>query len=62
LAAKGKTVIISSHIPESLTNLCNSISLIRNGKIEFKIRQPQFIELQNLIDYHGGFEDEHFPL
>jgi len=62
LAAKGKTLIISSHIPESLTNLCNSISLIRNGKIEFKIRQPQFIELQNLIDYHGGFEDERFPL
>lgn len=62
LASKGKTVIISSHIPESLTTICNSVSLIRNGKIEFKIRQPQFAELQNLIDYHGGFDDERFPL
>lgn len=61
LSAKGKTVIVSSHIPESLTNICNSISLIRNGKIEFKIRQPQFDELQNMIDFHAGFENEYLP-
>lgn len=56
LTAKGKTIIISSHIPESLTTICNSISLISNGEIEFKLDQSQFDRLNEMIDFHSGFE------
>lgn len=61
LAAKGKTIIISSHIPESLTAICNTISLIRNGNIEFKTDHSQFLELNELIDFHSGFKPEDIP-
>jgi ABC-2 type transport system ATP-binding protein len=56
LTAKGKTIIISSHIPESLTTICKSISLISNGEIEFKTNQSQFDRLKEMIDFHSGFE------
>lgn len=56
LTSKGKTIIISSHIPESLTSICNSISLINNGEIEFKLVQSQFDRLNEMIDFRSGFE------
>jgi len=62
LAAQGKTIIISSHIAELLTTICNSISLIQNGKIEFYIGQPQFDKLQEMIDFHGDFESVELPV
>ncbi|MFH1121696.1 MAG: ATP-binding cassette domain-containing protein [Bacteroidota bacterium] len=62
LVAKGKTIIVSSHITESLTAMCNSISLIRNGEIGFSIERERFGELNEMIDFHGRIEAGDFPL
>ncbi|MBK6347809.1 MAG: ATP-binding cassette domain-containing protein [Bacteroidales bacterium] len=62
LASKGKTIIISSHIAESLTAVCNSISLLRNGEIGLQIRKDSFANLSEMIDLHGGIKTEDFPL
>jgi len=35
LKEKGKTIIITSHIIETLTNLCDFIHFLENGKIKF---------------------------
>lgn len=61
LAVKGKTVIVSSHITESLTAICESISMIREGKIDFTLPKPQFSGLEERIAASGidsaGMED-----
>ncbi len=62
LADRAKTVIISSHIVESLTMICNSISLISNGNIAFKIGQTAFEKLQENIDRHCIAETGKLPL
>ncbi|KAF5061486.1 ABC transporter ATP-binding protein YtrB [anaerobic digester metagenome] len=50
LAAKGKTILLSSHIPESLTSVCHTISFIRDGKIDFTLQKDEFGKLPELID------------
>ncbi|MHC1774685.1 MAG: ATP-binding cassette domain-containing protein [Lentimicrobium sp.] len=62
LAARQKTIIISSHIPESLTPICNSISLVSKGNIAFKIGMPQFDKLPEMIDLHSSIETLKLPL
>ena len=37
LKEKGKTIIITSHILESLTGICDTISYLENKKIKFKL-------------------------
>jgi ABC-2 type transport system ATP-binding protein len=62
LAARQKTIIISSHIPESLTAICNSISLVSNGNIAFKITKPEFDKLPEMINLHSNTEIMELPL
>mgnify|MGYP001811139142 CR=1 FL=1 len=62
LAARQKTIIISSHIPESLTPICNSISLVSNGNIAFKTGKPDFDQLPEMINYHSNTEIMELPL
>jgi len=61
LANRGKTIIISSHITESLTAVCNSISLLRNGEIGLKIDRELFGQITEMIDFHGEIRTEEFP-
>jgi ABC-2 type transport system ATP-binding protein len=42
LREKGKTVIITSHILESLTGICDCIHMIAQGKIRFSRTKDQF--------------------
>jgi len=44
-----KTIIITSHILESLMPICDSISYLNNGKIEFTKRKKNFDEIENDI-------------
>ena len=44
-----KTIIITSHILESLLPICDSISYLNNGKIEFTKRKKHFDEIENDI-------------
>jgi ABC-2 type transport system ATP-binding protein len=49
LRENGKTILISSHILGSLTNLCDSIYLLQNGKFE-QFHQTDFTKLENKLD------------
>lgn len=42
LKAKGKTIIITSHIIETLTNLCDHIHFLENGKISYSKDKSEF--------------------
>lgn len=44
-----KTIIITSHILESLIPICDSISYLNNGKIEFTKNRNNFGEIENEI-------------
>jgi ABC-2 type transport system ATP-binding protein len=44
-----KTIIITSHILESLLPICNSISYLKDGKIEFTKGKTNFNEIENDI-------------
>ncbi|MCC9169144.1 ABC transporter ATP-binding protein [Pontibacter harenae] len=46
LRGKGKTVIITSHIMETLTNLCDYIHYLEKGKIKFSKGKADFAELE----------------
>ncbi len=46
LKAQGKTIIISSHIIQSLTKICDKISYLNNGVIERTYDKKTFPELE----------------
>lgn len=46
LRVKGKTVILSSHIFQTLSESCDEICLIEEGRIEKKTGKEQFSELE----------------
>lgn len=48
LAKSGKTIIVSSHIPETITMLCDTLSMIDNGKITFVVNKDEFYRLEGL--------------
>lgn len=49
LKGKGKTVIITSHIIETLTNLCDYIHFLEKGKIKFSKDKAGFPEFERDI-------------
>jgi ABC-type multidrug transport system, ATPase component len=49
LKERGKTVIITSHIIETLTNLCDYIHYLENGKITFTTEKTRFKEFESNI-------------
>jgi len=42
LKKNGKTIIITSHIIETLTGICDYIHLLQNGKIEYSVEKKEF--------------------
>ncbi|MFA5648571.1 MAG: hypothetical protein WC951_09715, partial [Bacteroidales bacterium] len=46
LKEKGKTIIITSHIIETLTNLCDYIHFLEGGKILFSKEKNEFEEFE----------------
>lgn len=49
LQEKGKTILISSHIYETLTSCCDFIHYIKDGQIEHNYPKNEFDELQILL-------------
>lgn len=49
LAGQGKIVLITSHIFESLTEMCHRIYLLRDGKIDGAYSKDSFAALQELL-------------
>ena len=62
LALKSKTVILSSHIPESLTTVCDSISLINSGKIAFMADKGRFSDFDKLVGEFSPNRSTEIPL
>lgn len=49
LKKRGKTIIITSHIIETLTNLCDYIHYLENGKIKYSKEKKEFAEFEKEI-------------
>ena len=49
LSLKGSTIIITSHILESLTSQCDKIHFLNNKKIEFSMEKKDFENLEEKI-------------
>jgi ABC-2 type transport system ATP-binding protein len=49
LRDQGVTILITSHILESLTNLCDCISYLNRGIIDFTLGREEFDSLENQI-------------
>lgn len=56
LIEKNKTVIITSHIIESLTTICDSISLLKEGKICNTYYHSEFDVLTRTIHTEVGMK------
>ena len=49
LKEKGKTIIITSHIIETLTNLCDYIHFLDGGKIKYSKEKSEFSEFEKTL-------------
>ena len=49
LKERNKTIIITSHIIETLTNLCDDIHYLENGKIKYSKSKSDFKEFEQEI-------------
>jgi len=49
LKETGKTLIVSSHMIESLTNICDSIHYLESGKVKLSRNRAQFDELERVM-------------
>lgn len=45
----GKTFLITSHILEALTGICDSISFLNEGKIRFTAQKSEFASIEERI-------------
>lgn len=58
LRERGKTILLTSHILESLTSLCDSISYLENKQIQHTFDQAEFPEMEEKIFQHFHAEHE----
>jgi len=49
LKNNGKTIIVTSHIIETLTNMCDYIHFLENGKIKYSVGKNEFKDFENQI-------------
>lgn len=49
LKEKGRTIIVTSHIIETLTNMCDYIHYLENGKVKYSKEKQNFKEFENEI-------------
>lgn len=58
LKEQGKTLIVTSHILESLTGLCDTISYLNKGKIDFTFEQKDFDRLEDEVFANREAEEQ----
>jgi len=49
LKDKGKTVVVTSHIIETLTNMCDYIHYLENGRIKYSVGKGEFKDFESEI-------------
>ena len=57
---KGKTIMVTSHIIETLTNMCDYIHFLENGKIKYSVGKNEFKDFENEI--FNSIEDKNREL
>ena len=50
LSESGRTIIISSHISETLIHTCDTLSMMDKGKIAFQLTRPEFDKFEALSE------------
>lgn len=58
LREKGKTILLTSHILESLTSLCDAISYLQNQKISYTFKREEFANMEDKIFKNFNAENE----
>jgi ABC-2 type transport system ATP-binding protein len=58
LKESDKTLILTSHIFESLTSICDTISYLQAGKIQFTLQRPEFPTMEERIFGEMNIENE----
>ena len=58
LRERGKTIVLTSHILESLTNLCDRISYLERGQIQRTFEQAEFATMEEAIFRNFNAEQE----
>ena len=51
LKEAGKTILISSHILSSLTDICDEIHFLKNGKIDNSVEKSDFGKINQNLDF-----------
>jgi len=49
LKERGKTIVVTSHIIETLTNMCDYIHYLEGGKIKYSVGKGEFKDFENEI-------------
>lgn len=58
LKSKGKTIIITSHVLQTLTNMCDAIHFLEDGVIKYSKEKSGFVEFEKeLADYMNQRND-----
>ena len=58
LREQGKTILLTSHILESLTSLCDNISYLHEGQIQHRFDRAEFATMEEEIFEHFRAENE----
>lgn len=58
LREQDKTILLTSHILESLTSLCDDISYLNNKQIQYTFDRAEFMEMEETIFQHFNVEHE----
>jgi len=58
LKEKEKTIILTSHIFESLTSICDTLSYLQAGKIQFSVQKSEFATIEERIFGEMNMEKE----
>lgn len=58
LREKGKTVLLTSHILESLTSICDAISYLQDQKISYTFERAEFAGMEDKIFKNFNAENE----
>ena len=58
LRERDKTILLTSHILESLTSLCDDISYLNNKQIQYTFDRTEFAKMEGTIFQHFNVEHE----
>jgi len=61
ISQRGSTILLSSHIPEAMITICDSISMLNKGEIAFTLPKNMFHNLNEAIGSSGTYNIDMLP-